>query len=123
NWVAPGYAVVSTWVESDGSRRHSSYRYDWMPPTLGGKSLVTRSDVTGSRDLVGEASLRRHPRHHPAPEQQHGQHRTHGAGRERAAVARERGHPTHHERPEALRQVEAAADRADRGAPFGVVGA
>ena len=45
NAAAPGYAVVSTWVSAAGSLRHSSYRYDWIPPTLGGKSFVTSSDV------------------------------------------------------------------------------
>ncbi len=44
--AAPGYGVVSTCVSSGGRRRHSSYKYDWMPPILGGKSFVTRSDVT-----------------------------------------------------------------------------
>src|SRR6266487_6447465 len=52
--AAPGYGVVSTCVSSGGRRRQSSYRYDWMPPILGGKSFVTRSDVTERRALRGD---------------------------------------------------------------------
>ena len=39
--AAPAYGVVSTVVSSGRSRRQSSYRYDWIPPSFGGKSLVT----------------------------------------------------------------------------------
>src|SRR5436190_8639470 len=38
---ASGWAVVRTANVSGGRRRHNSQRYVWMPPTLGGKSLVT----------------------------------------------------------------------------------
>src|ERR1039458_1050225 len=41
NSEAPLCALVRTVSSSAGSRRNSSYRYDWMPPSLGGKSLVT----------------------------------------------------------------------------------
>ena len=34
--------AVSTANDDGSSRRHSSHRYAWIPPTLGGKSLVTR---------------------------------------------------------------------------------
>src|SRR3712207_8025897 len=46
------WGVVTTATSSGGRRRQSSHRYDWMPPTFGGKSLVTRSDLTdgGRRD-------------------------------------------------------------------------
>src|SRR5206468_5514192 len=37
-----------TVVSGPGKRRHSSHRYDWMPPTLGGKSLVTSRWRTGA---------------------------------------------------------------------------
>ena len=39
--AASGWGVVNTVTSPAGSRRHSSQRYDWMPPILGGKSLVT----------------------------------------------------------------------------------
>ena len=42
NRSASAYGLVSTVTSPAGSRRHSSHRYDWMPPILGGKSLVTR---------------------------------------------------------------------------------
>ena len=38
---ASGCGLVSTVTSSGGSRRHSSQRYDWIPPIFGGKSLVT----------------------------------------------------------------------------------
>ena len=44
--AASGKAVVSTVVSAGGSRRHSSYRYDWIPPCFGGKSFVTNNDGT-----------------------------------------------------------------------------
>ena len=42
--AAPGCDVVSTVTSPAGRRRQSSQRYDWMPPTLGGKSLVTSTE-------------------------------------------------------------------------------
>ena len=47
NAYVPSNAVVRTVVSSGGSRRHSSHRYDWMPPTFGGKSLVTSRWLKG----------------------------------------------------------------------------
>ena len=35
---------MNTVVSLGGNRRHSSNRYDWIPPIFGGKSLVTRSE-------------------------------------------------------------------------------
>src|SRR4051812_21905698 len=49
NSAAPAWGVVRTATSSGGKRRHSSQRYDWMPPTLGGKSLVTSRWRTVSR--------------------------------------------------------------------------
>ena len=57
---APAYGVVSTATSSGGSRRHSSHRYDWMPPSLGGKSLVT-SRCLIRRQAPAPPALRRSP--------------------------------------------------------------
>src|SRR5690606_34772308 len=40
--AAPGWLVVSTTNELGSSRRHSSQSIVWIPPTLGGKSFVTK---------------------------------------------------------------------------------
>ena len=43
---APWYGLVSTAKRSGGRRRHHSHSNDWIPPILGGKSLVTRRCFT-----------------------------------------------------------------------------
>src|SRR3981189_1872303 len=50
--LVAAWGVVSTVVAARGSRDHSSQRYDWIPPTFGGKSLVTSSELTSG--TVGE---------------------------------------------------------------------
>src|SRR5262245_46982401 len=95
-----------------------------MPPSFGGKSLVTRSELisgsSGSRSgVLGGArtrllDLRPPPRlRRVQPQTEEADRGEHRASTERTLVARDRGDPADDERAKALGEVEEAAERAD----------
>ena len=65
--AAPSYGVVSTAKSAGSSRRHSSQSRVWMPPILGGKSLVTSRCVIDGAPWIALDRCRRsrgHSRRH-----------------------------------------------------------
>src|SRR5215207_10650320 len=119
--ASPSWCVVKTVASADGSRRQSSWRYDWIPPIFGGKSLVTSRPVTAARSRQGGRLDGRRPhlrdRRHVArlvlrePAAQEDERERGEAGRcaERARVARERCDAAEHDARRPAGEVEERA--------------